>query len=135
MSTVFIYFYPIGLVFATSDWLKADWKLILDWCIRQNMFLIFLFRKIWSRVCDWLAEFYELICLLHVPTWCVFDFQKQFSVVVSASLIDQSSLSFITVLHMIEHVLFYYQRQRVVSFITISYSVWLSPPLWLVSRD
>ena len=36
--------------------------------------------------------------------------------VVSASLIGQSSLSFITVLHTFEHVLFYYQRQGLVSF-------------------
>ena len=36
--------------------------------------------------------------------------------VVSASLIGQWSLSFISALHVFEHVLFYYQRQSVVSF-------------------
>ena len=51
----------------------------------------------------------------YMPT-CVFHIRKQFTVVVSGSLIGQSSLSFNTVLHMFEHVLFHYQRQGVVCF-------------------
>ena len=39
----------------------------------------------------------------------------KFSVDISASLIGQLSLNFIAVLHMFEHVLFYYQRQCVVT--------------------
>ena len=46
-----------------------------------------------------------------MPT-CSFHFHKQFSVVVSASLIGQSSLSFITSLHMLEHVLFLLSKTR-----------------------
>ena len=50
----------------------------------------------------------------------VFFYHMQFSVVIKASLIGQSSLSFIAVLHMFEHVLFDYQRHGVVSFITLA---------------
>ena len=46
-----------------------------------------------------------------MPT-CIFHFHKQFIVDVSDSLSAQSSLSFITVYHMFEQVLFYCQRQK-----------------------
>ena len=53
-----------------------------------------------------------------MPT-CVFQLHKQFSVLVSDSLIGQSSLSFITVSHMFEQVLFYCQRQGVVTSLSL----------------
>ena len=62
-----------------------------------------------------------------MPT-CVVHFHKQISVVVSASLIGQSSSSFITVSHKFKQLLLHYQRQGVFFFITISNSVW-SPQL------
>ena len=79
------------------------------------MFLIFFVSQVLvsAFVIGW-PSFWELLCLLHLSTF-VFHFHKQFCVVVSDSLIGQSSLSFITVLHMFEHVLFYYRRQVVVT--------------------
>ena len=55
--------------------------------------------------------------------------------VLVSSLICQSSLSFINVSHIFERLLFYYQRQGVVSFITLSISVGLFPPLSLIGQS
>ena len=99
MSTVFIYLYPIGTCFFVLQVLVSAF--VIGWSSFRNNYVYYMCQ----------------------------NFQRQFSVVVSASLIGQSSSSYFTFLHMYEHLLFYYQRQGVVSFYHKQISVVFSASL------
>ena len=114
---------------------------VIGWPSFRNYFVYYMCRYVsfnsisisgWSSQLLWLASrVYALLPSRTCLNTCSFFFKdkktrcglfcyyKQFSVVVSASTIGQSSLSFITVLHMFEQVLFKYQRQWVITSLSL----------------